>query len=169
MFVGGCTIESAGAIAGYDCFEDLSVLEEHSFLRAGGGPSGATRFTMLETIREFGLEQLDAEGELERCRDAHAAYFGAFDDRLEPNHLEPDERFDVRLRRIDADHANFLAALSWMKERDDAEGVLRLSGALAVFWHHRGYLARRPGVARMGAGAYSGRADRRAAPGRSPD
>jgi len=140
VFVGGCTVEAAEAVAGYDCFDDLSVLAEHQFLRAGGGPSGATRFTMLETIREFGLEQLDAEGELGRCRDAHAAYFGAFDGKLEPNHLEPDERFDTRLRRIEADHANFLAALSWMKECGNAEGVLRLSGALAVFWHHRGYL-----------------------------
>ncbi len=140
VFVGGCTIEAATAITGYDCFDDLSVLAEHQFLRAGGGPSGANHFTMLETIREFGLEQLDVEEELTQCRDAHAAYFGAFDGKLEPNHLEPDERFDARLRRIEADHANILAALAWMKLRDDAEGVLRLSGALAIFWHHRGFL-----------------------------
>jgi predicted ATPase/DNA-binding CsgD family transcriptional regulator len=140
VFVGGCTIEAAMAIAGYDCFDDLSVLAEHQFLRAGGGPSGAARFTMLETIREFGLGQLDAEGELGRCRDAHAAYFGAFDGKLEPNHLDPDERFDTRLRHIEADHANVLAALSWMQECEDAEGVLRLSGAMAIFWHHRGFL-----------------------------
>ena len=50
------------------------------------------RLGMLETIREFALEQLAAAGEEHRARAAHAAYFATLDEWLEPNHVAPGER-----------------------------------------------------------------------------
>jgi serine/threonine-protein kinase PknK len=95
---------------------------------------------MLETIREFGLERLAETGEAEAARDAHAAYCSGLDGWLEPNHLEPGERLDDRLRQIEAEHPNLLEALNWMAQTGDAAGVLRLAGGMGVFWHQRGYL-----------------------------
>jgi non-specific serine/threonine protein kinase len=75
------------------------------------------------------------------ARRAHAACFVAWDERLDPNATGPGERFADRLRRIDAEHPNLRAALAYLREVGDAAGVLRLAGALAVFWHHRDHLA----------------------------
>ena len=99
------------------------------------------RLGMLETIREFALEQLVAAGEETPAHAAHAAYFAAFDERLDPNRVAPGERFDDRLWGIEAELPNLRAALTSMASAGDAEGVLRLAGWLAVFWHHRGNLA----------------------------
>ena len=80
-------------------------------------------------------------GEADRPRAAHAAYFASLDERLEPNHVAPGERVDDRLWAIEAELANLRAALSFLTNAGDAEGVLRLAGGLAIFWHHRGNLA----------------------------
>ena len=167
VFVGGFTLEAAQAVAvavaatltrgcqGSDeadpsprdaAVADTMVLSllasliDHSLIRLESGHGGEPRYLILETIREFGRERLDAMGELEAALDAHAAYFGGFDERLDPNHHEPFERVDDRLLRTEAEHPNLRAALARLAETGDAAGVLRLAGALAVFWHHRGYL-----------------------------
>jgi DNA-binding CsgD family transcriptional regulator/tetratricopeptide (TPR) repeat protein len=95
---------------------------------------------MLETIREYGLERLAEAGELEPARDAHAAYFVAFGERHRLPQLGRGERIDDRLRRLETEHANLRAALVHLGEAGDAEGVLGLAGALAIFWHFRGHL-----------------------------
>jgi non-specific serine/threonine protein kinase len=119
--------------------DGLAALVDHSLLRVEAGAGNGPRYQMLETVREFGLEQL-ATDEREAACSAHAAYFGTLDERLDPNHLEFGGLLDDRLRWIEAEHPNLLAALDWMASTGDAEGVLRLAGSLAAFWHHRGYL-----------------------------
>src|SRR5262249_14655948 len=83
VFVGGCTLEAAetvwvapeGAKAlVLDLLDGLSTLVDHSLVQqreVGGEP----RFSMLYVIREFALEQLEASGEAEALRQAHAEYF----------------------------------------------------------------------------------------------
>jgi excisionase family DNA binding protein len=118
----------------------LASLVDHHLLIWVDLPGGEARFSMLETIREYSLDRLDEAGDLHATRDVHAAYFLGLDTWLEPNHLDPGERFDDRLRRIEAEHPNLLAALDHLKRTGNAEGVLGLAGVLAIFWHHRGYL-----------------------------
>ena len=142
VFVGGMTIEAAEAMAasldiGLDA---LAALVDHSLLRLQPQTAGEPRYAMLETVREFGLDQLTAMGEREAAHIAHAAYFVGRDEQLEPNHFPPGGRFDDHLRSIEADHPNLLAALVWMRDTGDAVSVLRLAGALAVFWNHRSFL-----------------------------
>jgi predicted ATPase len=75
VFVGGFAPEAAAAVAGGDqlvVLDGLSALVEQSLLRRG---EQNERYGILETIREFGLEQLAASGEEAETRDAHAAYF----------------------------------------------------------------------------------------------
>lgn len=152
VFVGGFTLEAAKAIDSIkpapesvtahstssrspSTLDSIAALVDHSLLRHEPGPAGAPRYLMLETIREFGLELLEDSGEAAALRDTHAAYFASLDGQLEPNRLNPGERFDDRLLRIGADHPNYREALSHLVANGDAPGVLRLAGALAPFWN----------------------------------
>ena len=171
VFVGGFTLEAVEAVAGdwgrgtgdgderHDGASDpdprpsspvpsvpsvldgIAALAGASLLGREVGPDGRPRFAMLETVREYGLEQLAERGEIAAARDAHAAYFVGLDGWLEPNHLAPAERFDDRFRAIAVEYPNLRAALTHLADRGDASTVLRLAGALAVFWHHVGTLS----------------------------
>ena len=93
---------------------------------------------MLETIREFGLEQLATAGEEELVRQRHAAWCLALAERAEPNLVGPEQRqWALRLER---EHANLRAAHVWLMTRGEAEPALRLADALWVFWFLRGHL-----------------------------
>ena len=84
VFVGGCTLEAAEAVCnadgdlGIDVFDGIASLVDKSLLRQEDGPDGEPRFTMLETIREYGLEQLQASGEEAAIRRRHLAWFSDF-------------------------------------------------------------------------------------------
>jgi predicted ATPase/DNA-binding CsgD family transcriptional regulator len=151
VFVGGFTLEAAESVCGNMLVTDhapvlpstldgiASLVDKSLLLWRDATASG--RLGMLETIREFALEQLAAAGEEDRAGTAHAAYFATLDEWLEPNHVAPGERVDDRLWAIEAELANFRAALSFLSNAGDGEGVLQLAGSLAIFWHHRGNLA----------------------------
>ena len=139
---GGVTLEAAQSISRdltsptADVAPALSALAEQALLRredAEGGP----RFTMLESMRAFGQDRLAAEGEAEAAGAAHARYFLAFAERLHPNRVAPRERVDERVLRLDAELGNVRAALTWFAEHGETENLLRLTSALAVFWHLR--------------------------------
>jgi tetratricopeptide (TPR) repeat protein len=113
---------------------------------------------MLETIREFGRERLVAETELEATADAHALHFASLAEEAE-THLTAGRDW---LDRIEGDHANVRAALSWLAERD-LERALWMGGRLWRFWHLRGHLREgseilRALLARQPSHASSGRA-----------
>jgi non-specific serine/threonine protein kinase len=96
------------------------------------------RVGMLETIREFGLEQLAASGEEEATREAQAAWFLALAERAEPELAGPDQA--IWVQRLEADLANIRAALDWLSARGDAERALRLAGAMGWLWSTAPYL-----------------------------
>jgi hypothetical protein len=94
---------------------------------------------MLETTREFGLEQLAWSGELELLRRRHAGYFLALAEQAEPELWGP--AAGAWLERLNAERDNFRAALDWCLASGSAANVttaLRLAGALARFWWMRG-------------------------------
>ena len=142
VFAGGFTVEAAAAVAGSgaDVLEGVSSLVSSSLLRQENGPGGEPRFNMLEMVREFGLDRLEETGEQVNAQTAHAAHFVAFGEQHHPNRVGYLERVDARIERIEAEDGNFRAAFTSMVARDDTVGVLRLAGALAVFWHLRGHL-----------------------------
>jgi predicted ATPase len=143
VFVGGCTLEAAEAVAGgsgdlgVDLLDGVASLVDKSLLWADDDPSGEPRYRMLETVREYGLEQLAAGGEEEATRRGHAIWSVALAERTW-------ERFaqglDAHwLDRLEADYANLRAALAWLEQRGDGDGLVRLAGSLAVFWLFRGH------------------------------
>ncbi|HLJ66609.1 MAG TPA: tetratricopeptide repeat protein [Chloroflexota bacterium] len=95
-------------------------------------------FGMLETIREYAREQLEAEGELEKAAGAHAAYLLALAEAAEPRLQGPEQ--EQWLARLESQHDNLRGALGWAREHGDGELGLRLASALGRFWELRGHL-----------------------------
>ena len=95
------------------------------------------RYSMLETIREYALEQLEASGERDAIRDRCAAFFLAFAEAESERLLGRDQL--ASLGRIDAELGNLRAVLGWSREGSVADLGLRLAGALVLYWQHRGF------------------------------
>ena len=142
VFSGGWTLEAAEAVA--DLKSDTSVLNglaalaDQSLIRLDEVGS-APRYAMLETIREYAREQLDASGEHATLRQAHAAYFLGLAEEAKPHLYGAGQR--AWLRRLEAEHPNVREALKTLAARQDSEGHLRLAADLGLFWFLRGHLA----------------------------
>jgi predicted ATPase/class 3 adenylate cyclase len=138
-FVGGCTLAAAEAVAGrdgdLDVFAGLGSLVDSSLVRQDEH-DGEPRFTMLETIREYGLERLTESGEEPAVRKSLAAYFLALAQAAEPELTGPTQF--TWLAQLETEHSNLRAVLEWTLEHD-AETALRLAGALGRFWRYRAY------------------------------
>ena len=99
-----------------------------------------TRFVLLETIREYGLERLASENRLDEVQRIHAHWFADYAERSVRELLEGLDRA-AWLVRLDREQANLRAAVAWAIEQGDAALALRSVGALWRFWDARGYLA----------------------------
>ena len=98
---------------------------------------GATRYGMLETIREFGLEQLAASGEADAVRQRHADWYLAFAEDAGPRAKQPGAAPWVEA--LEREHPNLRAALTWFLGRRDGLALVRMTGALWPFWHEHTY------------------------------
>jgi predicted ATPase/class 3 adenylate cyclase len=141
VFAGGFTLQAAEAVAageelGVDLFEGLERLVEHSLVRQTE-TEGEPRFTMLETIREYGQEQLDSSGEAGEADRRHAVFFLALAQDAEPQ-LEGSQQ-QLWLERLETEHDNLRAVLGWALEHDHQMG-LQLGAALGTFWATYAYL-----------------------------
>ncbi|HUG48644.1 MAG TPA: adenylate/guanylate cyclase domain-containing protein [Candidatus Limnocylindria bacterium] len=146
VFVGGSTLESAEAVVGAtgtpvgDLLEGLTSLVDHSLVRQEEH-SGEPRFSMLETIREYGREQLEEAGELADVAAAHASHFATLVREAEP-HLTGGPAWADRL---ELEHDNLRAMLRWAAGAD-LPLALHTAGALWRFWHLRGHLREGSGL-----------------------
>jgi predicted ATPase/class 3 adenylate cyclase len=144
VFTGGWTLAAAEAVCdpeelGLDPLDGLSSLVDQSLVRRTGPAGAQPRFTMLETIREFGQERLAAGGDLDLVVRRHAAWFLGLAVEAEP-HLTADDQGEW-LDRCDAEHANLRAALRWAVDAGQAGRAQAAAGALWRFWLQRGHLA----------------------------
>jgi predicted ATPase/DNA-binding CsgD family transcriptional regulator len=154
VFHGGCTLEAVEALCavldGEGC-EAESVLDgvesliEKSLLRSPTlrEQEEEPRLHMLETIREYGLECLTTSGETQIARQAHADYYLAFAEEVEPKLAGPEQA--TWLDRLEHEHENLRMALEWSLERGEAERnmemALRFGGILRRFWLVHGHLS----------------------------
>jgi predicted ATPase/class 3 adenylate cyclase len=142
VFAGGATYEAVEEVANPDREVDvlgaLERLVEHSLLRQDEGLSSEPRFAMLETIREFALEQLETVGEAADGHQRHAAYFLAVTASAGPTLRSRGQL--PWLERLEDDHDNLRAAIEWAITHD-ADAALALSANLAWFWHYRGFVS----------------------------
>ncbi|CAA9543265.1 MAG: hypothetical protein AVDCRST_MAG59-1040 [uncultured Thermomicrobiales bacterium] len=131
----GRTHPPASRLAGSPtAFDLLSVLVEESLVQVADGADGERRFGMLETVREYALEQLVGAGEAEPARRRHASWCLG----LTGHHDWAAELPSAQLDRLQAEHDNLRAALSWSIEHEP-ETALRLVGDSWRFWNERGY------------------------------
>jgi predicted ATPase len=131
LFAGGCTLEAAEEICGAD-LDGIASLVDKSLIRRSGA-----RYWMLETIREFAADRLEELEDVAELRDRHAAWYVALGERARPE-LQA-RRGREWHDRLDAEHANLRAALEHLLASQDTESVLRLTGAVWMFWATRGH------------------------------
>ena len=161
VFAGGCDLDAFAAVAlaepepaaepgpaaEPDPLQQVAELLDVSLITVTDDADGQPRVRMLETIREYALQRLEHSGGVDATRRRHAEYYAALAERAHgqlfgPAHL-------VSLHRLDAEHDNMRAALSWSLdtragEAPDGERAatgLRLVLALAPFWYQHGHAA----------------------------
>ena len=154
VFAGGCDLDAFAAVAladhdrgaELDPLHQVAELLDVSLVTVTEGADGEPRVSMLETIREYALERLERSGDLDMIRRRHAEYYASFAERVSgqlrgPGHL-------ASLYRLEAEHDNLRAALSWSldtraedraNDRERAVTGLRLVQALAQFWYEHGH------------------------------
>jgi non-specific serine/threonine protein kinase len=152
-----CTVPDEEQLSGrqirrLEALDRLSSLADKSLLAAVEEPAEPPNptFAMLETIREYGLERLEAEGEAEEIHGRHAGYILDLAERAEAKlHGSEQARW---LEILEQDHDNLRTALRWLLDRASradesgtsmiapAEQALRLTSSAARFWWMRGHL-----------------------------
>ena len=141
VFAGGFTLAAAEAVAGSKgelaALDGIVALVEQSLLRHMPGSGDEPRFTMLETIREYGLERLATSGDEEATQRAYGGFFLALAEEAEPQLIGPEQ--GEWLTRLETEHDNLRAVLVWAEAQDHETG-LRLAAALWRFWYARGHL-----------------------------
>ena len=145
VFVGGCNLESVEAVCDtkgdldLDLLDGMASMVDKSLVQQVEQGKGESRFVMLETLREYALEKLEASGEAALTKRAHAAYYLVL---AEENATESSEAEGAGwLERLGLEHDNFRAGLEWLTETGNAEWGLRLGTSLFRFWEVREYLA----------------------------
>jgi predicted ATPase/transcriptional regulator with XRE-family HTH domain len=138
----GCTLEAAEHVGDWGTgavFDAIGSLVRQSLVRALPTADGEIRYDMLETVREYALEQLEAGGETAAARDAHARYYLELAKRADRELGGPDE---VNwLARLETELDNFRAALRWALDGGDRALGLCLAAALGRFWLSHGHLS----------------------------
>ena len=143
VFMGGFDLDAAQAVGGgggvqrHQVLDVLTLLVDKSLVAAEEEGGGRTRYRMLETVRQYGLEKLGESAEADAVRTRHQHHCTAMADEYESTTRLNHEHLHARAElNID----NLRSAFMWSRERGDTEGALRLTSALTPFWLARGHL-----------------------------
>lgn len=144
VFAGGCSLSALEAICA--TLKDItipvldgvtSLLDKSLVLQIERGDD-EPRLSLLETMREYGVERMVAHEELACTCNAHAHYYLELAEEADAASYGTDAA--IWLERQELENDNFRAALRWLLEQKELELALRLTRALAQFWFLRGYL-----------------------------
>lgn len=144
VFAGGADLEAVEAVAnpnaelGLDTLAGLASLVDKNLVRVVDSYDGDTRFTMLETIREFGLERLSESKEEPTIRRRHAEHWAEVGERTSAGLFG--RGLPSSTRRLADDLDNFRSALGWVLVVDEADLGLRLGAALREFGRGGGHV-----------------------------
>jgi predicted ATPase/DNA-binding CsgD family transcriptional regulator len=140
VFAGGFTLEAAEFVSGdsgqnapLHVLDGITALIDHSLL----GLVSEARYSLLEIVREYAWEQLQASGELADAQRRHATWFLSLTETANSQSSGPNQT--EWLDRLESEYANLRLALAWCREHDP-DKALRLSASLRFFWRIRGHL-----------------------------
>jgi predicted ATPase/class 3 adenylate cyclase len=119
--------------------ETVAVLVESSLVRRVSLATDESRWSMLESLREFGRMRLETANEGDAVRDRFAAWCLQFVTTVMGELNTADQV--TALERLEREHDNARAVLRWSGETGQSERQLTLASALAAFWQVRGYLS----------------------------
>ncbi|HSL44522.1 MAG TPA: tetratricopeptide repeat protein [Anaerolineales bacterium] len=141
VFVGGFTLEALESVALLDpdqsILDALSRLVDKSLLLVE--QQDQPRYRFLEPIRQYARDKLNETGESNLVQDRHLNYYLRIAEEAEPYLFGAEQR--AWATRLEIEHDNLRAALSWSLESDQAKAGLQMTGALAWFWHNNGHLS----------------------------
>jgi excisionase family DNA binding protein len=133
IFVGGASLEAVEAVCGGDSAEILCSLVDKSLIVVEKRPDTSSRVSLLETIREFAQERLQASDEYESLGRLHAEWFLVF---IEETIRIRRSDGNVAYERIAREEANLTAAFAWFDRAGDTERLLRLAIATCPYWYN---------------------------------
>ncbi len=133
---GDGSVNSPGSM-GLDVLDGMESLLAQSLVRQAEGTDGEPRFGMLQTIREFCLEEINTHGEAEPVRAAHAAYFLAVAE--EGDAALRGQHQGIWFERLEEEHDNLRAALEWSLTDRPSMLPLRIANAMGLFWLRHGH------------------------------
>jgi predicted ATPase/DNA-binding SARP family transcriptional activator len=141
VFSGSFSLTAAETVCADDAIDSMVVLELIARLVERSLVSmreldGSARYSLLETVRQFAAERLEARGEADRLRRAHARFFAGVILTAEPHLITAERRHWLRV--IQAELDNVRQALAFTRSAD-AELHLELAGALCWFWFSTGF------------------------------
>jgi tetratricopeptide (TPR) repeat protein len=140
----GWTLDSALAVAvdgepAADPLAELSNLVDHSLVVLSDTPGAEPRYRMLDVVRDYAAQRLDALGEREPAARAHAAHYLAVVEQAEPELRRAEQRHWHE--RLETELPNLRLAFRWSVDSSAAEDALRLAGGMWMFWLWQGGLA----------------------------
>jgi predicted ATPase len=142
VFAAGFSLEAAETVCTEDTapavLDGITSLLDKSLLRTEDPLHGQPRFTMLQVVRDFALEQLEALGETERFRRAHADYYEGVVIAAEPT-LQRDP--DLVIEQYYADLSNIRAVIRWSLDVGEGGRVARMVVAMWPFLWIAGLLS----------------------------
>ncbi len=137
VFAGGFDLEACEVVCGTDRLAEEMILDllaglvDKSLVIADADDQGTVRYSVLETLRQYGRERLEAAGEVDATADSHLRWFVDLAERAYAARFEAESSW---LERLERDLDNLRAALDRARAVDpDAE--LRLAGALSWLWY----------------------------------
>jgi predicted ATPase/transcriptional regulator with XRE-family HTH domain len=134
VFRGGFTLDAADALCLCDTRPVMERLVEKSLVRHEGGAQRNARYSLLEMVREYALEKLNAHGESEAASERHWAFYTTLTKHVGTDLLQPESA--EALARVRLEQDNVRAALDWAVSTGRADKALELVGALVPFWYH---------------------------------
>ncbi len=148
VFVGGFALAAVEAVdtgpgeLGVDTLKALGALVDQSLVgrwegTGDDGDEGQGRYGMLETVRAYARERLEASGEAASTRRRHAEHYGRLAEEAGPKLNGPEQ--EAWLTRLEREHDNMRAVLAWALEGGAIAMGLRLASPLWRFWFLRGY------------------------------
>jgi predicted ATPase/class 3 adenylate cyclase/DNA-binding CsgD family transcriptional regulator len=142
VFLGGFDLDAAQVVAGgaeverYQVLDQLSLLVDKSLVVAEDA-GGATRYRLLETVRQYAAEKLGESGEADAVRSRHRDHYTALAALLD---VPAGGDYEQRIEQAEIEIDNLRAAFAWSRENSDVELALALASSLQPLWQARGRL-----------------------------